>query len=253
MKTNLKILHEVPDLDKLSARHQDFDALMDAVTDEKIRKRKKFYKAGSFVLVIMATAFLSWLYWGYEPAGVEEVAKQQAEVQPPAKENVMPVEEKEPTPEATVVPETATAEPGEKEQEVVETEAVVTQSTPPVAEKEEEEIASPQVIIREKVTADAAPLDGLENLYRYLYQEIELPDSVLKTDETFFLEVEFEVGKAGEIGEVSFNKELPAELEASLSKVFLEMPAWKPALELGDSIASVINLPITFLKKGGKQ
>lgn len=252
MKTNLKILHEVPDLDKLSARHQDFDALMDAVTDEKIRKRKKFYKAGSFVLVIMATAFLSWLYWGYEPAGVEAAAKQQAEVPPPTKENVMSVKEKEPTPEVASVPDPVVVEPEEKE-EITEPEAVVTQSKPEVAEKEEEEIASPQVIVREKVTADATPLDGLENLYRYLYQEIDLPDSILESDDAFFLEVEFELGAAGEIGEVSFNKELPAELEASLSKVFLEMPAWKPALELGDSIASVINLPIAFQKKGGKQ
>ncbi|GAB5523928.1 MAG: hypothetical protein Roseis2KO_18000 [Roseivirga sp.] len=252
MKTNLKILHEVPDLDELSARHQDFDALMDAVTDEKIRKRKKFYKAGSFVLVIMATVFLSWLYWGYEPAGMEEAVKQQASVPPPAKEKVMPVEEKEPTPEVTAVPDPVVEAPGEKE-EVVKTEPIVMQSTPEEAEKEEEEMASPQVIIREKVTADATPLDGLENLYRYLYQEIELPDSMLESDETFFMEVEFEIGAAGEIGAVSFNKELPAELETRLSKVFLEMPAWKPALELGDSIASVINLPITFQKKGGKR
>ena len=68
MKTNLKILHETPDLDELAAKHQDFDALMDAYTDERIRKRRKYYQAGSFALVILATAFLSWLYWGYEPA-----------------------------------------------------------------------------------------------------------------------------------------------------------------------------------------
>lgn len=250
MKTNLKILHDTPDLEGLAAKHQDFDALMDAYTDEKIRKRKKFYKMGSFLLVITATAFLSWLYWGYEPA-IKEPAQLQVEVPDTPLEKVVPVEEeKEESAAPTPQPELVAEEP---EEEITEAETVVTKTTPEISAREEEELASPQITIREKVTADATPVDGLENLYRYLYREIELPDSILEKDDTFFLEVEFEVGAGGGIGAVSFNKALPEALESSLNKVFAEMPAWKPALEQGDSIASVINLPISFQKKGGKQ
>ena len=68
MKTKLKILYKTPDLDALAEKHQDFDGLMDALLDEKIRRRKKLYRFSSFAIVIIGTAFLSWLYWGYEPA-----------------------------------------------------------------------------------------------------------------------------------------------------------------------------------------
>ncbi len=250
MKTNLKILHETPDLDELAAKHQDFDALMDAYTDERIRKRRKYYQAGSFALVILATAFLSWLYWGYEPA-TENPVESQVQMPEDPVEKAVPVEKEEEI-AAPVPPSEPVAESEKAEEEI---EEVIPEAVPEpvVSEKEEELMASPQITIRERVTADATPVDGLENLYRYLYKEIDLPDSLLGTDNTFFLEVEFEVGAKGEIGDVSFNKPLPDAMLQQLSQVFAQMPAWKPALNEGDSVASIIHLPITFQKKGGKK
>lgn len=250
MKTNLKILHETPDLDELATKHQNFDALMDAYTDERIRKRKKYYRAGSFALVILATAFLSWLYWGYEPASKESVETKVQMPEDPV-EKVVPVEKEEQTAESVTQPEPVTQiEEAEEEMDEITTRKEPESVLP---KKEEEIMASPQITIREKITADATPVDGLENLYRYLYREIDLPDSLLDTDNTFFLEVTFEVGTKGEIKEISFNKTLPDIMLSKLNRVFAEMPAWQPALDEGDSIASIINLPITFQKKGGKE
>lgn len=247
MKTSLKISHKVPDLDELAGKHQDFDALMDAYTDEKIRKRRKVYRIGSFALVILATAFLSWLYWGYEPVEQAPVQVQTESPEPPA-EQLVPLEEKEGTPVVTSQTEPVVEEP---EQDVTELETVVAtrKAKAPEKVKSEEVLASPQVIIREKITADAEPVDGLENLYRYLYKEIVLPDSLLGADNTYFLEVEFEVGVEGAISDISFNKPLSDELSGQLTKVFAKMPAWKPALDKGDTVASIMNLPITFQKK----
>ncbi|MCE7991974.1 MAG: hypothetical protein HEP71_08340 [Roseivirga sp.] len=251
MKTSLKISHKVPDLEELAVRHQDFDALMDAYTDEKIRKRRKLYKAGSFVLVILATAFLSWLYWGYEPVVQEPVQVQSESPQPPVKQ-LIPVEEKEQAPVVSPQPETV-AEESEPEGTGLETVVATSKAEPSETEKSEEVLASPQVTIREKITADAEPVDGLENLYRYLYKEIVLPDSLIGADNTFFLEVEFEVGAEGKISGVNFNKSLPGELSDKLTRVFVGMPAWKSALDEGVPVASVMNLPITFQKKEDKE
>lgn len=247
MKTSLKISHKVPNLDELAAKHQDFDALMDAYTDEKIRKRRKIYRIGSFALVILATAFLSWLYWGYEPIEQAPVQVQTESPRPPAKQ-LIPLEEKQEAPVVSSQTEPVVEEP---EQDVAALEAVVARrkAKAPEKVKSEEVLASPQVTISEKITADAEPVDGLENLYRYLYREIVLPDSLLGVDNTFFLEVEFEVGIEGTISDISFNKPLPDELSGQLTRVFAEMPVWKPALDKGDTVVSIINLPITFQKK----
>lgn len=255
MKTSLKILHKTPDLEALAAKHQDFDALMDAHADENIRKQKKLYKAGSFTLVILATAFLSWLYWGYEPQVTAPVQSQLETPEQPS-EQVILAEKKEQVKEASPGPEPVAEEVQVPvEEEVTELETVEARLKPENKKKEseEEKMASPQITIREKITADAEPVDGLESLYRYLYKEIDLPDSLLGADNRLFLEVEFAIGVEGEISEISFNKELPIALESQLRKVFVEMPAWKPALERGDSVESYMNLPITFQKKGDKQ
>lgn len=250
-------MHKVPDLDKLAAKHQNFDALIDTYTDERIRKRKKFYKAGSFLLVILVTAFLSWLYWEYEPVTTDALMPQAKLPKDPTTE-ILPVEEKESTikdaskkttekpPEAKIVTKAPIEKPKSKP------ETVRPLIIPEPEEAQEVEIASPMVTTRQLITSDATPTDGLENLYRYLYGEINLPDSLLRADNSLFLEVEFEVNAKGEIRDISFNKVLPEILKGELKKVFIEMPAWIPALEKGDTISSIISLPITFQKKGGK-
>jgi hypothetical protein len=247
---SLKIFHNVPDLDELASKHQDFDALMNAHTDEKIRRRRKLRMMSSFALVVFATAFLSWLYWGYEAEKTSPVAVPSHLPQTPT-EQVIPIQE-----ETDLVPVTEAQKPGsveenEPEQKPIEKQESVTGKTPIV--EPEEELASPKVTITQLETADAAPAEGLENLYRYLYSEIHLPDSLLDESNTLFLEVAFTVGRDGSISEVSFNKDLPDTLVQKLKSVFEKMPVWKPALEKGDSIASVINLPITFQKKPDQQ
>lgn len=102
-------------------------------------------------------------------------------------------------------------------------------------------------------TANAAHADWLENLYRFLYREIHLPDSLLDENNTLFLEVTFVVGRNGSISEVSFNKDLSDALAEKLQNIFERMLEWKPALEEGESIATVINLPITFQRKPDQQ
>lgn len=257
MKIGLKILHKVPDLDKLAAKHQNFDALLDTYTDEKISKRKKFYKAGSFVSVILVTAFLSWLYWEYEPVTTDALMPQ-AKLPKDSTTEVLPVEEKESNiKDASKITNERPSEAKIVTKESIEgsksePEMVRPLTTPEPEEVQKVEIASPMVATRQLITSDATPTDGLENLYRYLYSEINLPDSLLRADNSLFLEVEFEVNTKGEIKDISFNKVLPETLKSELKKVFAEMPTWTPALEKGDTISSIISLPITFQKKGGK-
>lgn len=255
MKTKLKILYKTPDLDALAEKHEDFGGLMDAFTDEKIRKRKKLYRFSSFAIVIFSTAFLSWLYWGYEPASSNaDLPAQQA---PP----VVVTEDKEKKPEGVVQKEEAvqkpkpvTTQPSEAEIPVA-TKATETpkkaSETAPTQKKvsESEEMAMPSVTITRKESVDATPEDGLENLYRYLYSKVEIPDSLLNERGGFFLEITFNVERSGEISEVKFDKELPADLRERLTEVFVNMPAWKPA-EVGEqAVRSEVKLPITFQKK----
>ena len=255
MKTNLKILYKTPDLDKLAEKHQDFDALMDAVMDEKNRRRKKLYRIGSLATVAIVTAFLSWLYWGYEPGSATDTPNPQEQVQP-----VVTEEEKVTEKPADKVPE--------EEEPVLQTESQELERTitapantaqtaeKPEAEKTEttgaddsNDLAMPAVITSRKVSIAAEPVEGMEHLYEYLYRAVKLPDSLLSAENGLFMEVSFTVEPDGTINNIGISKDLPEAVEEGLKAVFRQMPAWKAAKLGEDAVASDVKLPVTFLKK----
>ena len=251
MKTKLKILYKTPDLDALAEKHQDFDALMDAFLDEKIRKRKKLYRVSSFAIVIVATAFLSWLYWGYEPASSESEMVPQQEVPAIAGEEKEKVEE-ETRPEETVQkpqPVTETVEQIKPADDKTEEEPEEVKSKPDLVKTGDNELAAPSVTITRTEQLNARPVKGLEDLYRYLYSEVDLPDSLMGESGSFFLEVSFTVEENGDITKVLFNKELPEPVENAMRRTILNMPEWEPARQGDDKVESEVKLPITFQKK----
>jgi len=252
MKTKLKILYKTPDLEALAEKHQDFDGLMDSMLDEKIRRRKKLYRFSSFAIVIVSTAFLSWLYWGYEPTSSQPEATPQQEATTPVVEE----EEKKPEEAETLEEEVQMPNPIQenppaevpREAQVAETKT----ETEEVSEKpktEEDELALPSVTITRTERVSARPLQGLEDLYIYLYSKVDLPDSMLGESGSFFLEVSFMVKENGDISNVVFSKELPEEVESQMRETFLNMPEWEPAKQGDDAVDSDVKLPITFQKK----
>ena len=254
MKTKLKILYKTPDLDALAEKHQDFDGLMDALLDEKIRRRKKLYRFSSFAIVIIGTAFLSWLYWGYEPAS------SQPEIIPPQTTPAVVAEEPEETKKTEEVevleeqvqkaetqPETQEVKPPQEEIKEPEENPKTEEAEKPV--DEDNELAMPSVNISSTERINAKPSEGLEALYEYLYGKVDLPDSIIGESGSFFLEVTFMVKENGDISNVEFSKELPEEVAAGLTQVFLNMPEWKPAREGDKTVDSDVKLPITFQKK----
>lgn len=254
MKTKLKILYKTPDLDALAEKHQDFDGLMDALLDEKIRRRKKLYRFSSFAIVIVGTAFLSWLYWGYEPAS------SQPEATPPQTTPAVVAEEADQIKKTEEVealeeqvqktepkPEIEEADKAQKELEKPQAKSQTKVVENPLAE--DNELAMPSVNISTTERINAKPLDGLESLYEYLYGKVDLPDSIIGESGSFFLEVAFMVKENGDISNVEFSKELPEEVAADLKQIFLNMPEWKPAREGDKTVDSDVKLPITFQKK----
>ena len=251
MKTKPKILYKTPDLDALAEKHQDFDGLMDAFLDEKIRKRKKLYRISSFAIVIVATAFLSWLYWGYESASSEPGIMPQQEMPSVAGEEVKKPEEVKVPEEAMQKPGpvTETVEPVKPADGQAEEERKEVKSNPDQLKIEDNELAAPSVTITRTEQINARPVKGLEDLYRYLYSEVDLPDSLMGKSGSFFLEVSFTVKENGDITEVLFNKELPQPVENEMRKIILNMPEWEPARQGEDNVESEVKLPITFQKK----
>ena len=262
MKTNLKILYKTPDLDKLAEKHQDFDALMDAVMDEKIRQKKKLYRWGSLAAVAVVTAFLSWLYWGYEPADTIGSPSPQEQVIPATteREEQAPAKEEQPAIQSPLrLP--AAGRPEERNEVATETDLNKTVEKAASAEPVEPEVpteketvdsndlAMPEVTITRKVTVAAAPEEGFGNLYDYLYREVQIPDSLISADSGLYIEVAFTVEADGAITGIEFSKDLPEEVVVEFKEVFRQMPEWQPAKEGTEAVASVVKLPFTFEKK----
>ena len=259
MKTKLKILYKTPDLDALAEKHQDFDGLMDSLLDEKIRRRKKLNRVGSFAVVILATAFLSWLYWGYEPTSTQLETSPVPQTQTPdlitqpeepelKEDQVVDVVEEQTKP--VVEPE----EPVKKEAQ--ETEAITTETAATTQkeavekpEDEDNEMALPSVTINSVERIDAKPAEGWETWYKYLYSKVDLPDSIIGESGSFYLEVTIGVQENGDISNVKFSKELPEAVAAEMTQIFLNRPDWIPAREGEKPVDSEIKLPITFQKK----
>ena len=263
MKRNLKILHEMPDLEGMAAKHQDFDALLDAHATEKVRRQKRLRRNLTLWGAVLVTAVASWLYWGVLDRPENEVPAQatleQTEEIPskdPGVGNQTPVLEEDTTkaPDQTLTEKPQVEEPIKEE---VVNPVAKNEEAEPQAKAEEEVLvaAEPETANKSQaeqkmvgISRDASPEKGMEHLYRYLYQEIELPDSLLWEKDALFLEIEFVVKKNGDITDISLEKELPEAIEKMLKSVIEQMPPWLPAMEKGDSVDYTVNLPITFQK-----
>lgn len=253
MKPNLKILYKTPDLDEMAKKHQDFDGLMDSLATTKAGKRNRLQRFGSFVLVIAVTAFLSWLYWGYEPAGAElpvetrELsASAKSEEQSLAADTVVEKTEK---PVTEVKPEPVSPANQQADQPLPDTKTEQASNTSQKSETDSNDLALPEVKESKYEFVSAEPAQGLENLYEYLYGRIHLPDSLLDQQSSLFFEVSFTVSAVGSVNNVGFSKDFPVKIDSALTQVFEQMPTWQAARENEQPVSSEVKLPITFQKK----
>lgn len=247
MKRGLKILYNITDTDRLANKYKDFDELMDNYAMEKdLRKRRLIRTVSALVFVALFSSAITWLL-------VKEDKEHTLNNEPAVKESIVPVI-KDTLPiitEEEMIPVVALENDQESEniKKTQNQELRDKSSEIPLPEKDETILAKPELLESVLITRDAVPGVGMDSLYQYLRLRFNLPDSLLIKDTELNLEVSFKVLTNGSIDEVQFDQELPGAYVIYLRKVFIEMPAWIPALNKGDTISTEVVLPFTFTKQ----
>lgn len=94
---------------------------------------------------------------------------------------------------------------------------------------------------------------GLSELMKWLNWNIKYPEKALKDSIQGRVIVKFVVEKDGKIGDASIVKGVDPEIDQEALRVVKEMPAWIPAKNNGQTVASFFNLPVTFKLSGNNK
>ena len=89
---------------------------------------------------------------------------------------------------------------------------------------------------------------GLEALKKFMLRNLRQPDN-LEAGEKIIVTASFIVNKNGQIEEVKIITGGRADLNKEVERVINKMPAWKPGIQNGNTVAVYFNLPVTFMSE----
>lgn len=92
----------------------------------------------------------------------------------------------------------------------------------------------------------ANPVEGFEELYRYIESTLQYPDTLKEERIVGTVRVKFAINKLGSVENVSVDQGLHELLDREALRVIEGMPRWNPALVNGAPIRSEMTIPITF-------
>lgn len=87
---------------------------------------------------------------------------------------------------------------------------------------------------------------GLENMYKYIKNNLKYTDIARKTNITGTIYVEFTIEKDGSLTDVHIVRGIGGGLDEAAIKVVESMPKWKPARQGGMPVKIKYQIPITF-------
>lgn len=93
---------------------------------------------------------------------------------------------------------------------------------------------------------DASFPGGAAQMKRFIQENIEYPELDQSIMESGRIYIEFIVCQDGSITNVTFRREVTAELEKMSIELISKMPNWIPAEDKGEKVASRCRLPITI-------
>jgi protein TonB len=87
---------------------------------------------------------------------------------------------------------------------------------------------------------------GLENMYKYIKDNLKFTDIAKKTNITGTIYVEFTVEKDGSLTDVHVVRGIGGGLDEEAIRVVESMPKWKPARQGGMPVKVKYQIPISF-------
>ncbi len=87
---------------------------------------------------------------------------------------------------------------------------------------------------------------GLQELMKYLVENVKYPEEAVKNNVQGNVIVKFVVSKTGKIRDAQVLKSVDPELDKEAIRVIESMPAWIPAKNNGEAVDSYFNLPVSF-------
>lgn len=243
MRRRLKILYKLPDSERLAQKYRDFDELMDLHAIQKDQRRKRQRRQGGVLIgVALISSLVTWLVINSPERATQPKAVQQESLE---KQEPVDTNEYSQKPSMTVLDSSEThsienpivnAKPKSVSPAETDLKQPVNQDTI---------LAKPRMSKKSLVTRDAKPKEGMEVVYDYFAQHLNMPDSLL-TDSQIEFEISFQVSASGDLNSIVFEPDFPQAYRAYLKQVVLNMPDWLPALNQGDTVSSTVILPFSI-------
>lgn len=114
----------------------------------------------------------------------------------------------------------------------------------PVVENKEEEVKEEEIFMFVEETPEFP--GGLEEMYKYLRENIEYPDAARTADIQGKVFVKFVVEKNGKITNVKVLRDIGGGCGQEAKRVVEKMPQWKPGKQRGQAVRCEFNLPVDF-------
>jgi protein TonB len=89
---------------------------------------------------------------------------------------------------------------------------------------------------------------GLDALRKFMLRNLKQPDD-LQAGEKIIVMASFVVNKNGRIEQVKIISNGRDDLNKEVERVINKMPAWKPGMQNGNTVAVYFNLPVTFMSE----
>ena len=124
---------------------------------------------------------------------------------------------------------------------------VSTSPTPSIEEmfgSEEPDEKAPEVEDYDLIPA--APKEGMESFYNYLYENIEYPEHLIGRNISGKVYVSFEIDEKGAITDIQILKGFDKKLEREIIRILKEAPAWVPAQKGYTKVRTLHTIPFSF-------
>lgn len=93
---------------------------------------------------------------------------------------------------------------------------------------------------------EAAPVNGMDHLYTYLYESILYPEELRKDSVEGVVIVKFSVESDSSIAHVTIVQSLGEKFDQEAIRVIHNMPPWKPAFRNGIPLEQSFTIPVRF-------
>lgn len=257
-----KVLFSPPDIkEEEIEQHMDFDSLLKA---HKVATAKLLYKkivssiiGGAGIVGISIFAGLQ-LMDTPEADIMAEVTEDvvNINVQVPAENNLMEQVEfvkEESFTEATVSEEAEFSAEAEQEEESIKQEdrpkAVTPVNTEPVkaVQTQTQVSKSREIQVSGPVPfSEAEPVDGYENLYRYIKENLKYPEKAFEEGLQGSVIVGFFINDKGKPEDIEIVKSLSPETDNEAIRLIKDMPLWKPARAGKRIVKTQVAVPVKF-------